>query len=81
VSLQITCAGGVAALRALEGAIESPNGRPALLPDLVARESRITLGQLPVELRDNREAHPLFGPRELAQQLADEMNCVSADGP
>lgn len=73
VSLQITCAGGVAALRALEGAIENPTGRPALLPDLVARESRITLGQLPVELRDAVKRIRIFGPRELAQQLADEM--------
>jgi hypothetical protein len=72
VSLQITC-GGVAALRALEGAIENPNGRPALLPDLVARESRITLGQLPAELRDTVKRIRIFGPRELAQQLADEM--------
>ena len=73
VSLQITCGGGVAALRALEGAIESPTGRPALLPDLVARESRITLGQLPVELRDSVKRIRIFGPHDLAQQLADEM--------
>jgi hypothetical protein len=73
VSLQITCGGGVAALRALEGAIENPAGRPALLPDLVARESRITLGQLPAELRDAVKRIRIFGPRELAQQLADEM--------
>jgi hypothetical protein len=73
VSLQITCGGGVAALRALEGAIENPTGRPALLPDLVARESRITLGQLPAELRDTVKRIRIFGPRELAQQLADEM--------
>ena len=73
VSLQITCGGGVAALRALEGAIENPTGRPALLPDLVARESRITLGQLPAELRDAVKRIRIFGPRDLAQQLADEM--------
>ena len=73
VSLQITCGGGVAALRALEGAIENPNGRPALLPDVVVRESRITLGQLPVELRDAVKRIRIFGPRELAQPLADEM--------
>ena len=36
VSLQITCGGGVAALRALEGAIENPTGRPELVADLVA---------------------------------------------
>jgi hypothetical protein len=73
VSLQITCGGGVAALRALEGAIENPAGQPALLPNLVAREARITLGQLPAELRDMVKKIRIFGPRELAQQLADEM--------
>ena len=73
VSLQITSGGGVAALRALEGAIENPNGRPVLLPDLVARESRITLGQLPAELRDSVRRIRIFGPHDLAQQLADEM--------
>ena len=73
VSLQITCGGGVAALRALEGAIENPTGRPELVADLVARESRITLGQLPAELRDAVKRIRIFGPRELAQPLADEM--------
>ncbi len=73
VSLQITCGGGVAALRGLEGAIEDEGGRRSLHPDLVAREARITMGQLPAELRDAVKRIRIFGPRELAQQLADEM--------
>ncbi len=73
VSLQITCGGGVAALRGLEGAIEDEAGRRKLHADLVAREARITLGQLPVELRETVKRIRIFGPRELAQQLADEM--------
>jgi len=73
VSLQITCGGGVAGLRALEGAVENPTGRPTLLPGLVARESRIMLGGLPAELRDAVKRIRIFGPRELARQLADEM--------
>jgi hypothetical protein len=73
VSLQITCGGGVAALRGLEGAIEDEAGRRKLQAGLVAREARITLGQLPVELRDAVKRIRIFGPRELAQQLADEM--------
>jgi Tfp pilus assembly protein PilN len=72
VGLQITC-GGVAALRALEGAIEDEAGRRTLRADLVAREARITLGQLPAELREAVRRILIFGPRELAQQLADEM--------
>ena len=73
VSLQITCGGGVAALRALEGAVENEGGRRTLHADLVARETRITLGQLPAELRDAVKRIRIFGPRELAQELADEM--------
>ncbi len=72
VGLQIT-GGGVAALRALEGAIVDEAGRRELHTDLVAREARITLGQLPAELRDAVKHIRIFGPRELAQQLADEM--------
>jgi hypothetical protein len=72
VGLQITC-GGVTALRALEGAVENAAGRLTLHADLVAREMRITLGQLPVELRAMVRHIRIFGPRELAQQLADEL--------
>lgn len=72
VGLQIT-GGGVAALRALEGAVENAAGRLSLDPDLVAREARITLGQLPAEVRAAVRRIRIFGPRELAQQLADEM--------
>jgi hypothetical protein len=73
VSLQITCGGGVAALRALEGAVENEGGRRTLHADLVARETRITLGQLPAEVRDAVKRIRIFGPRELAQELADEL--------
>lgn len=72
VSLQITCGGGVVALRGLEGAIEDEAGRK-LHAGLVAREARITLGQLPGELRDAAKRIRIFGPRDLAQPLADEM--------
>ncbi|HYG33795.1 MAG TPA: hypothetical protein VEC99_03365, partial [Clostridia bacterium] len=73
VGLQITCGGGVAALRALEGALEVEGGRRSLRADVVARETRITLGQLPASLRESVERIRIFGPRDLAQQLADEM--------
>lgn len=73
VSLQITGGGGVAALRALEGAIEKEGGRRVVVPDLVGREARITLGQLPAGLRESVKLVRIFGPRELAQPLADEM--------
>ena len=73
VSLQITAGGGVAAMRAIEGAIENPNGHPTLLSGIMERECRITLGQLPGELRDAVKHIRIFGPRDLARALADEM--------
>ena len=73
VGLQVTSGGVVAALRTLEGALEMEGGRRLLHADLVARESRITLGQLPAELRESVRRIRIFGPPDLSQQLADEM--------
>jgi hypothetical protein len=92
VALQVTCGGGVAALRALEGALESEGAQRVLHADLVAREARITLGQLPAELRQAVRRVRVFGPQNLARQLADEMElrfesmglgveCVSSYSP
>ena len=72
VGLQITH-DGVVALRALEGAVENEGGRPTLLADVVVRETRVTLGQLPAGLRAAIKDIRIFGPRELAQPLADEL--------
>jgi hypothetical protein len=73
VGLQLTAGGGVAALRALEGALEVEGGRRQLNAEIVARETRITLGQLPTELREKVRRIRILGPRDLAQQLADEL--------
>ena len=73
VCLQVTAGGGVTALRALEGAIETEGSRRTLHADVIAREARVTLGQLPGELREQVKRIRVFGPRELAQQLADEL--------
>ena len=73
VGLQITCKGGVAALRVFEGTVENEGGRRSLQAGAVAREARITLGQLPAELRGGIRHIRVFGPREKARQLADEM--------
>jgi hypothetical protein len=73
VGLQITGNGGVAALRVFEGAVHNEGGRRALQAGAVTREARITLGQLPAELRAGIRHIRVFGPRDLAQPLADEM--------
>jgi Tfp pilus assembly protein PilN len=73
VGLQIIAGGGIAALRALEGAVENEGARRTLNAGLVARETRVTLGQLPAELRATVKRIRIFGARDLAQPLADEM--------
>jgi hypothetical protein len=73
IGLQISCGGGVAALRALEGAVETESDQPVLHGDLIAREARITLGQLPAGLRDPVKRIRVFGSRAQAQHLADEI--------
>jgi hypothetical protein len=73
VDLQVTTGGGVTALRALEGAIETEGSRRTLHSAVISREARVTLGQLPGELREQVKRIRVFGPRELAQQLADEL--------
>jgi hypothetical protein len=73
VGLQITSNGGVAALRAFEGAVENEGSRRTLHASAVSREARITLGQLPGELRATVRRIRIFGPNDLARQLADEM--------
>ncbi|MEY2430197.1 MAG: hypothetical protein QOJ40_3082 [Verrucomicrobiota bacterium] len=73
VGMQVTCGGGVAALRGLEGTLELSGSRRVLHADVVAREARITLGQLPAEFREAVRRIRVFGPRDLGQQLADQM--------
>jgi hypothetical protein len=72
VGLQITCGGGIYALRTLEVALEGESGQKRLQAEVLAREVRITLAQLPPETRSAVRRVRIFGPRDLAQQLADE---------
>jgi len=73
VRLQVTHGGGVLLLRALEGALEQVSGRTLLDADVVSREVRITLGQLPDIVRTTLKHIRVFGPAELAGPLAGEL--------
>jgi hypothetical protein len=73
VSLQLALGGGVAALRTLEGALELEGSQRLLHADLVARETRITLGQLPPALREAVRRVRIFGPIDLGRPLATEL--------
>lgn len=71
--LQVTCGKGVVALRTLEGTVGDEAGRRSLHTDIIAREVRITLGQLPAELRDAVKRIRIFGGADSARQLADDL--------
>lgn len=73
VGLQAAFGGGIAALRMLEGTVENEGGRRHVDADLVAREIRITLGQLPAEVRDAMRHLRVFGPEPQARRLVDEL--------
>lgn len=72
VDLQVTAAGGIVALRSLNGVFDTEGTHKTLSADLLAREIRITLGQLPAEFRDRVRLVRIFGRGELARRfLAD----------
>ena len=64
----------MAALRSLEGAVESEGGPERKLPaDAVAREIRVTLGQIPAEIREILQMVKVFGQGEISQQLTEQL--------
>lgn len=73
IDLQVTCAGGVVALRSLDGAMESQGAQRRLCADVIARETRITLGQLPEEFHDTVRRVRVFGRGEIVRRFVQEL--------
>jgi len=73
VDLQLTLGGGIVALRSLDGSSEADGVQKRPYSDLVAREIRITLGQLPAEFRGALRKVRLYGRGEFAQRFADDI--------
>jgi hypothetical protein len=71
IHMQLTLGGGIAVLRTLEGAFEQAGPERQLQADHVAREVRITLGQLAPELRDAVKLVRVFGKSDDADELAE----------
>lgn len=69
--LQLTVGGGIAVLRTIEGAFDMEGAERTLQTDHVAREVRITLGQLAPEVRDAVKLVRVFGKSEDAEELAE----------
>jgi hypothetical protein len=73
IGLQVSFGGGIPALRMLEGAIENEPGKRRIRPEIIARECRITLGQLPDTLRENVREMRVFGEQEIVQTLVQSI--------
>jgi len=73
VGLQATCGGGIAALRFLDGGSDAEGGPRRLDADILAREIRITLGQLPEGFQKTIKKLRIFGRGEQARQFADDI--------
>jgi hypothetical protein len=78
IDLQITAGGGIVALRSLAAAIEGEGGSREIDTDFISREIRITLGQLPSEVRDGIRHVRIFGPDEHAQHLVSDLRSMTA---
>ena len=70
VDLQVTCSGGVLALRSVENVLETEGSKRSLISGTLAREIRVTLGQMPEEFRRGVRKVRMYGGGDLAQDLA-----------
>jgi hypothetical protein len=72
VDLQVTCSGGAVLIRSLDSVFESEGVQHRLSTDLLLREIKITLGQLPADFRDSVRRVRVFGRGETARRFATE---------
>ena len=79
LGMQISSGGGVVNLRTIDGAYEQAGADRELQVDHIARELRITLGQLPHEVRDAIKRVRVLGRSETATELAEELRGPAQD--
>jgi len=72
VDLQVTGAGGVVVLRALDAVFETEGVQQRLSTELLVREIKITLGQLPGDFRETVRQVRVFGRGESARRFVAE---------
>jgi hypothetical protein len=72
VDLQVTCGGGTLVLRTLDSVFEAEGVQQRLSPELLMRELKITLGQLPAEFRESVRRIRVFGFAETARRFVNE---------
>lgn len=74
LAMQISVGGGIVVLRTIEGVGEHEgveDGRFQI--DHITRELRITLGQLPIDMRDVVKRVRIFGRNDAADELAEQL--------
>jgi hypothetical protein len=74
IDLQVSGGGGIIALRSLDGAIESQGAQKRISSELIAREIRITLGQLPEGITEGPGKIKIFGQGEVTRQFVGEIS-------
>jgi hypothetical protein len=73
IDLQVSGGGGIVALRSLDGAVETEGAQKRISAELMAREIRITLGQLPDGFAEGAGKIRVFGQGELARQFVNDI--------
>jgi hypothetical protein len=73
VDLQVTCDGGVIALRSLDEALESEGVQGQLSADFLIREIKITRGQLPPRFREIVRQVRVFGRGEMVRRFVSDI--------
>jgi hypothetical protein len=73
VDLQVSCDGGIIALRSLDEAFESEGVQKQLSVDFLIREIKITRGQLPPLLRDLVRRVRVFGRGEMVRRFVSDI--------
>ncbi len=74
IDLQVSGGGGIVALRSLDGAIEVAGAQKRIASELIAREIRITLGQLPGALAEGPGKIRIVGQGEMTRQFVHEIS-------
>lgn len=80
IHLQVTFDGAIAALRSLDRAVDTTASVATVRPEAVAREIRITLGQLPEALVGSVRLLRIHGPASAAQGLCTALATRFGDG-
>ena len=71
---------GIAVLRSLDGAMENEGAQRSIDAELVAREMRITLGQLPAALAEKTRVIRLFGRGDAVRRFARHFSTGPGNG-